>query len=167
LRARPTQQSINQITWGRAVAQAVIRWLPTAAQVRVRAGMWGLWWTKQHWGRFSPSASVSPANQDSTNFSISIITRGWLNRPIDGRSAEWTQVDSTPHYTNKKKQIILLNYWIMNLHYWNITLAILYKIRTTGRKSVQSEGIFYEFCMEFPCLSYVEIFNNQAVKMLA
>jgi hypothetical protein len=57
--------------------------------------MWGLWWTKRHWGRFSPSTSVSPANH-ATNFSIIIITRGWHNRPIDGRSAEWTQLDSTP-----------------------------------------------------------------------
>jgi hypothetical protein len=48
---------------GRAIAHAVSRWLPTAAAgVRVRAGMWGLWWTKRHWGRFSPSTSVSPAN---------------------------------------------------------------------------------------------------------
>jgi hypothetical protein len=31
---------------------------------------------------------VSPANH-STNFSI-IIARGWRNRPIGGRSAEWT-----------------------------------------------------------------------------
>jgi hypothetical protein len=57
--------------------------------------MWGLRWTKRHWGRFSPSTSVSLANQ-STNFSIIIITRGWLNRPISGRSAVWTQMDSTP-----------------------------------------------------------------------
>jgi hypothetical protein len=77
---------------GRAVAQAVSRWLPTAAaRVRIRAGNWGLWWTKRHWGRFSPSTSVSPANH-STNFSI-IITRGWDNRPIGGRKAEWTQLD--------------------------------------------------------------------------
>jgi hypothetical protein len=34
------------------------------------------------------------ANQNSTNFSIIIITRGWHNRPIGGRSAEWTQLDS-------------------------------------------------------------------------
>jgi hypothetical protein len=54
---------------------------------------WGLWWTKRHWGRFSPSTSVSPVNH-STNFSIIIITRGWHNRPISGRSAEWTQLDS-------------------------------------------------------------------------
>jgi hypothetical protein len=64
--------------------------------------MWGLWWTKQHWGRFSPSTSVSPANH-STDFSIIIIiiiiTRGWHNRPSGGRSAEWT-LDSIPHHTN-------------------------------------------------------------------
>jgi hypothetical protein len=41
--------------------------------------------------------------QSSTNFSIIIITRGWHNRPIGGRSAEWTKLDSTPHYTNLKK----------------------------------------------------------------
>jgi hypothetical protein len=39
---------------------------------------------------------VSPANHHSTNFSIIKITRGWHNRPIGGRSAEWTQLDSTP-----------------------------------------------------------------------
>jgi hypothetical protein len=86
-------------TWeSRAVAQAGSRWLPTAA-ARVR--MWGLWWTKRHWGRFSPSTSVSPANQP-INFSIIIITRGWHNRPISGRGADWTQLDSTHHYTNLK-----------------------------------------------------------------
>jgi hypothetical protein len=42
--------------------------------------MWGLWWTKRHWGR-SPSISVSPANH-SSNFSIIIITQGWHNRPL-------------------------------------------------------------------------------------
>jgi hypothetical protein len=88
------------IHFGRAVAQAVSRWLPTAAaRVRVQAGMWGLWWTKRHWGRFSLSTSVSLANH-STDFSIIIIARGSHNRPISGRSAEWTQLDSTPQYTN-------------------------------------------------------------------
>jgi hypothetical protein len=65
--------------------------------------MWHLWWTKRHWDRFPPSTSVSPANH-SSNISIIIITRGWHNRPISGRSAEWTQLDSTPHYTNLKIQ---------------------------------------------------------------
>jgi hypothetical protein len=46
--------------------------------------MWGLWWTKRHWGRFSPSTSVSPANH-FTNFSIIIITIGhwWPQCRVD------------------------------------------------------------------------------------
>jgi hypothetical protein len=43
--------------------------------------MWGLWWTKRHWGRFFPSTSVSSGNH-STNPSIIIITWGWHNRPL-------------------------------------------------------------------------------------
>jgi hypothetical protein len=65
--------------------------------------MWGLWWTKQHWGRFSPSTSVSLANDHFTKFPI-IIKWGWHNRPIGGRSAEWTQLDSVPHHTKLKKK---------------------------------------------------------------
>jgi hypothetical protein len=88
---------------GRALAQAVSRWFPTAAaRIRVQAAMWGLWWTKRHRGRFSPSTSFSPANHHSTNFSIIIITRGWHNRPISGRSAEWTLI-SSPTIPIKKK----------------------------------------------------------------
>jgi hypothetical protein len=89
---------------GLDVAEAVSRWLPTAAaRVRVRAGMWDLLWIKRHCGKFSPSISVSPANHHSTNFSVIIITRGWHNRPIGGCSAKCTQLDSTSYYTNLKK----------------------------------------------------------------
>jgi hypothetical protein len=49
------------------------------------------------------STPVSPVNHHSTKFSIIVITRGWHNRPISGRSAEWTRFDSTSHFTNKKK----------------------------------------------------------------
>jgi hypothetical protein len=64
-----------QLYLGRAVGQAVRRWLPTAAaRVLVQEAMWGLWWTKRHWGRFSPSTSVSPADH-STNFSIIIMSK--------------------------------------------------------------------------------------------
>jgi hypothetical protein len=56
---------------GRAIAQAVSRWLPTAAVRGSSLGlvMWDLWWAKWRWGRFSPSTSVSPANFHSTNCS--------------------------------------------------------------------------------------------------
>jgi hypothetical protein len=35
--------------------------------------MLDLWWTKWHWGRFSPSTSVSSANSHSTDCSTLII----------------------------------------------------------------------------------------------
>jgi hypothetical protein len=54
----------------------------------------------RHWCRFSPSTSVSTANHHSANFSIIIITRDSHNRPIGGRSAEWTQLHYNPHYIN-------------------------------------------------------------------
>jgi hypothetical protein len=89
---------------GRAIAQAVSRWFPPR-----RPGfapdqiMWDLWWTKWHWGRFSPNTPVSPDNHHSTKFFILIITWGNYNRPIGGRRAEWTQLDSIPQYSNRIK----------------------------------------------------------------
>jgi hypothetical protein len=89
-------RSLLTIQYGCAIAQVFSCWLPTvAAWVRIRAGMWSLWWTKRHWSGFPPSTSVSPANHHSTNFSIIIITRCW-----QCPSAEGTQMDSTLHYTN-------------------------------------------------------------------
>jgi hypothetical protein len=69
---------------GRAIAQAVSLWLPTAvARVRARGLVkWDLWWTKWRWGRFSPSTSVSPANLHSTNFSIILITIGTIGHSV-------------------------------------------------------------------------------------
>jgi hypothetical protein len=77
--------------------------------------MWVLWWTKRHWGRFSPSTSVSSANH-STNFSIIIITRGWHNRPVGGCSAEWTQLDSPPTIPIKKKTCFFEHFLIILSH---------------------------------------------------
>jgi hypothetical protein len=48
-------------------------WQPGFTSVK---SMWGLWWTKWHWGSFSPSTSDSPANHHSTSFSIIITTWG-------------------------------------------------------------------------------------------
>jgi hypothetical protein len=83
---------------------------PTWLDPGSRSGsMWGLWWTKRHWGRFSQSTSVSPANH-STNFSIIILTRGRHNRPNSSHSAKWTQSDSTPPTQYQlKKNIQCLN----------------------------------------------------------
>jgi hypothetical protein len=81
---------------GRAVAQAVSRWLPTAAaRVSALSGHMGFVVNKVALGG-QVSASTSPANHHSTEFSIIMITRGTYSRPVGGRRAEWTQLDSTP-----------------------------------------------------------------------
>jgi hypothetical protein len=60
--------------------------------------MWDLWRGNWHWGRFSPSTSVSPANLHPTDCSTIIIIWGWYNRPNSGRCTKWT-----PHPMRKKK----------------------------------------------------------------
>jgi hypothetical protein len=45
--------------------------------------MWGLWWTKRHWGWFSSSTSASLGKQ-STDCSTLIIILGWYNNPFSG-----------------------------------------------------------------------------------
>jgi hypothetical protein len=81
----------NNKNCGRAVAQRLDAGIPPRR-----------WWTMRHWGRFSPRTSVSPANY-STDFSIIIITRDWHNRPLSGRSVEWTLI---PPPTMQIKKII-------------------------------------------------------------
>jgi hypothetical protein len=61
--------------------------------------MWDLWWTKWHWGRFSPSTSVFCANTNSTDYSriimiIIIIIWNWYNRTNSGCGTKWTQSHS-------------------------------------------------------------------------
>jgi hypothetical protein len=91
---------------GRAIAQAVSRWLPTEA-ARVRARVWqvGFVVDKVALGQVSSEYFVSPVNLHSTNSSIITITRGRYNRSFSGRRAEWTQYGfhpPPPHYADKK-----------------------------------------------------------------
>jgi hypothetical protein len=87
-------------TEGRAVAQAVSRWLPTAAaRVRVRAEHVRFLFDKAALGQGSPSTSVSSASHHSTKFSIIIITRGWHNRPLVAvvpNGPNWTPPPTIP-----------------------------------------------------------------------
>jgi hypothetical protein len=75
-----------RLKFGRAIAQAVSRRLPTAA-ARVQSRVWScgiLWWTKVALGQvFSENFGFPPANLHSICFSTIIftITRGWHNRP--------------------------------------------------------------------------------------
>jgi hypothetical protein len=83
---------------GRAIAQAVNRWLPTAA-ARVQTQVWssGICGGQSGAGAgFLRVLRFPPANLNSTKFSTIIITRGRYNRPFSGRRAEWTQLGLHP-----------------------------------------------------------------------
>jgi hypothetical protein len=88
---------------GSVVAQAVSRCVPTAAARVLNRTTYGLCRGQSGIGTdFLLVTSASTANH-STDFSNIMITRGWHNRPIGGRSAECTQLDSAlpqPNYTN-------------------------------------------------------------------
>jgi hypothetical protein len=77
---------------GRATAQAVSRWLPA----RFASGQYvGFVVDKAALGQVLSEYFGFPC-QPFHQFLLIILTRGWRNRPIGGRSAEWTQLDSPP-----------------------------------------------------------------------
>jgi hypothetical protein len=92
---------------GRAVAQAVSRWLPTAAaRVRSRSEHVGFVVEKAALGQVFSGYFGFPCQSSFTNFSLIIISRGWHNKPIGGLSGEWTQLDPPPSIPIKKKLIL-------------------------------------------------------------
>jgi hypothetical protein len=96
-----------RICGGRAIAQAVSSWLPTAAG-RVRARVWSSWICSGQSGAGAGFLRVLwfslPIH--SIRFSILTITRGRYNRPrINGRRAEWTQFGLHPPLCKLKKII--------------------------------------------------------------
>jgi hypothetical protein len=68
----------GHISCGRVVGSRIkknfLGWVKERGGPGSKPGLviWNLWWTKWHWGRFSPSTSVSPVNLHSNN--ISTIT---------------------------------------------------------------------------------------------
>jgi hypothetical protein len=86
------------------VAQAVSRWLPTAAaRIRIRSACGVCGGQSGTGAGFLRNTSVSPASHHSTKFSVIIITWSWYSRPISGRSAEWTQLSPSPTIQIKKR----------------------------------------------------------------
>jgi hypothetical protein len=87
---------------GRAIAQAVSHWLPRGA-ARFQTRVWssgtcggqsgaGVVFLRVLW---FPLPIFIPPNSPSSQ----TPGAGYI-RPISGRRAEWTQLDSTPHYAN-------------------------------------------------------------------
>jgi hypothetical protein len=73
----------GRLLQGRAIAQAVSRWFPTAAaRVRTQVRSCGICGGQSaQWGKFCPSTAPHS----------SCIIWDWYNRPISGRRTEWTQ----------------------------------------------------------------------------
>jgi hypothetical protein len=86
------------VNCGRAIAQAVSRWLPTAAaRVRSQVRSCGICGGQRGTGagflrvlQFPLTILIPPTAPHSPS-----IIRGWCNRPISGRRAKWTQSHPT------------------------------------------------------------------------
>jgi hypothetical protein len=89
---------------GRAIAQAVSRWLPTAAAwVRARVRSCGICGEQSGTGaaflrilRFPLPILTPPTAPHSSS-----IVRGWYSRPVSGRRTKWTQSHPTPRIIKK------------------------------------------------------------------
>jgi hypothetical protein len=92
---------------GRAIAQAVSRWLPaTAARVRARVWSSGICGGQSGAGAGFIRVLRFPLPIHSIKFSILTITRNRYNRPrINGPRAEWTQFGLHPPLWKLKKKI--------------------------------------------------------------
>jgi hypothetical protein len=87
---------------GRAITQAVSRrlpsWPPNWSPGQV---MWDLWWTKQHWGRFSLSISVSPTKHSTDCSTLIIHHPGLVHQASNGLSN--SGLSSTPPQKGEKR----------------------------------------------------------------
>jgi hypothetical protein len=118
---------------GRAIAQAVTRWLPPAA-ARVRSRLWSSGICCGQSGAWAGFLRVLrfPLPIRSTKFSILTIIRGRYNRPrINGRRTEWTQFGLHPPLCKLKK-----NWLIGTVMNWQpITVSSRFKARTVSASS--------------------------------
>jgi hypothetical protein len=112
--------NVVTFNFGRAIAQAVSRRLPTpAARVRAQVRWCGICGGQSGTCTFSPSASFSlPVLLPPTApHSSSSIIRDWYSRPITGRRTKWT----APRETKWKKLCLLLSMFLSpgELHHFN------------------------------------------------
>jgi hypothetical protein len=120
-------------------------------------------------GRFSPSTSVSLANH-STEFSVIIITWGWHNRPLCGRSLDRTLIPPTSMQIKKKItyflqysffvfDFVLFNSFNRQLSMYikciyNIHPQILHSITCSGYKLIKGKYKNINHSrLEFACLN--------------
>jgi hypothetical protein len=140
--------SIFRVQDGHTIAQAVSRWLPTAA-ARVRARVWSSGICGVQCGAEAGFLQVLrfPLPIHSTKFSILTITRGRYNGPrINDRRAEWTQFGLHPPLCKIKKfgykmeaaglSETLVNIYQTSVHY--ILETVTFKCLTHCLKTILS-----------------------------
>jgi hypothetical protein len=95
---RPESKRVKK---GRDIAQTVSRWLPSAVvRVCVGADYVGFVVDKVALRHVFFEYFDFPCETSFHQFLHHHNHRGWHSRHISGRSAEWTQLVSTPHYSN-------------------------------------------------------------------
>jgi hypothetical protein len=93
---------------GRAVAQTLSRWFPYSGGPGSRPSRHvGFVVDKWTLGQIFSEYFDFPANHHFTNFSVIIITRGWHNRAVGGRSAEWTQLNCEDNQTKEDERDVM------------------------------------------------------------
>jgi hypothetical protein len=120
-------------TVGRAIAQAVSRWLSTVA-ARVRGRFWQVGFMVEKVALGQVFSSVSPATLHSTNCSIvTTITRGRYNRPVVADVP--SGLISTPHYA--KCKVVML--WILSF----LFVVVMQPIRICSKGSDIMDNRFF------------------------
>jgi hypothetical protein len=126
--------------------------------------MWNLWWTKRHWGRFSPSTSVSPVNHHSTNFSIIISPgAGTIDLLVAAvpSGPNWTPPPTTPNKKNRNERLILLKMFYpfsaeFHVFICAILIKLFYKRSPYGKfMNLQNEHLRERVSSSDACPSYM------------
>jgi hypothetical protein len=115
--------------WGRAIAQAVSRRLPTlAARIRAQVRSCGICGGQSgtRVGFLRVLRFLLPVLMPQTAPHSSYTIGGWYNRPISGRCTKWTQFRSIPRNLKKKGR--------------NIPASCKYKRKHDGRAFVSELG---------------------------
>jgi hypothetical protein len=132
--------------------------------------MWNFWLKKWHWGRFSPSTSVSPANYRSTDYSTLIISHPRLIWTL-GQLVAAYQVDSgSPH----PKKLPVLGAFRSNLLHclctavlaWQRNVLLLHGLRIVPHAISTSHDSAHEVSsnLQFFLINQHHIFLEQIIK---
>jgi hypothetical protein len=134
--------------------------------------MWDLWWTKWHWGRFSPATSISPAKSHSTDCSTFII----INHPglvQQAKQRPTYQVDSVSPHPKKliqKKTALQLYFvndsWELGVRHYSWLQATVWETMTSGVRIWLWQGLAYRIPPERLVSAYENVMTFAIIPRL-